>query len=205
MNSCRLLAGRSLRARRMRGEFRNQADRLEIGDRVVERLLVERLAVGVGAGIADQQGVAVGRGLGDALAADGAGGGADIVDDDRLSEQFAHLQRLDARAHVDAAAGRERNHERDRPRRPVLRRRGCGKGGQYGKAGDRGPGHASSELSGRTLARRRPGIKGIRCRRSTRGSTEGNQRTPSDPAIPRALLKVRHRIGLCLMKRLVRR
>ena len=57
-------------------------------DRIVGLLLVERLAVDVGAAVADQEGVAVGRGLGDAAAADGAGRGADVFDHDGLAERF---------------------------------------------------------------------------------------------------------------------
>ena len=149
MNSCRLLAGQILAGQQDARRLRNQADRLEIGHRIVERPLVERLAVGVGAGIADQHRVAVGRGLGDALAADGAGRGADIVDHDRLAEDLAHMLRLDARAHVDAATGGERNHERDRPGRPILRA-GCGGKGDQCRPG----GNHRSEHGGLLVARK---------------------------------------------------
>ena len=60
----------------MRGRFGHESDRREVGDGVVGRLLAQALAVGVRAGIAHQEQVAVGIGLGDALRADGAGGGA---------------------------------------------------------------------------------------------------------------------------------
>ncbi len=74
--------------------FRNQPDQLEIPGGVVGRLLVERLAVGVRAGVADQQRVSVRRRLGDAGAADRAGRGTDILHDDGLPEHFAKRHRL---------------------------------------------------------------------------------------------------------------
>ena len=94
--------------------FRDHPDRLEVLGRVVGLLLVERLAVGVGAGVADQERVAVGRRLGDAAAADGAGRGADVLHHDGLAEDLAEHQRLQPRAGVDAAARRERHDQRDR-------------------------------------------------------------------------------------------
>ncbi len=75
----------------------------------------------MGADIADLERVAVGGRLGDARAARHAGGGPDILDDDGLAEQFAHALRLDAGAHVDAAAGRERNHQGHGAGRKILR------------------------------------------------------------------------------------
>ncbi len=116
------VVGRQALARDQRTRrFRHQADRLEVGDRVVERLLIERLIVGLGAGIADENRVAVGRRLCDALAAGHAGRGSDVLHDDRLPQQLAHALGLDARVEVDAATGGEGHDERDRPCRPVLR------------------------------------------------------------------------------------
>ena len=111
------------------------------------------------AGIADQERVAVGGRLGDARAADHAGGGGDVLDHDRLPEQLAHALRLDARADIDAATGGKRNDERDRPRRPILR------GGVRAKRdnhcrGDHQPVHAHLPLAP-TLARRTDGIKSV--------------------------------------------
>jgi hypothetical protein len=103
--------------------FGCQPDRLEIRDRIVERFLVETLVEGVRAAVADEERIAVWRGLGDAGAAGHARRGADVLDHHRLPEEFAHAQRLDARADVDPAAGGERNDQRDRPRRPLLRAR----------------------------------------------------------------------------------
>src|SRR5262249_59296426 len=50
-----------------------------------------------------------------------------------LPEQLAHVLRLDAPAGVDAAAGGERDHQRDGAVRPVLGERGAGKGAQGGR------------------------------------------------------------------------
>ena len=113
----RQILARDEDARRLGGE----ADRREIAGRVIKRLLVERLVIGVGAGVADEEGIAVRRRLRDAHAARHAGGGADVLDHDRLSQELAHVLRLDARAGVDAASGRERHDERDGPCRPGLR------------------------------------------------------------------------------------
>jgi len=80
----------------------------------------------VGAGVADEKGVAVGCGARHAQASRHAGGGADVLDHDRLSEQLGEALGLDARARVDAAARSERHHERERPRGPRLGRGDAG-------------------------------------------------------------------------------
>src|SRR5205085_7980579 len=69
-------------------------------------------------------------------AADRAGGGADVLGHDGLTQQLAHALRLDAHAHIEPAAGRERHDQRDRPVGIVLRLR-CGGEAQkdYERAG----------------------------------------------------------------------
>ena len=97
-----------------RRDFGNQRDRREIGRRVVERPLVERLVLGVGADRAELDRVAVRRRLGDAQAAGHAAGAADIFDDDLLAEHFAHALPDHAAEHVGRAAGGERDDHGDR-------------------------------------------------------------------------------------------
>jgi hypothetical protein len=112
----------------------------------------------MGAGIADQERVAVGRRLGHALAAGHAGRRADILHDDGLAEQLAHSLRLDACAHVDAAAGRKWNHQGHRSGRPILSGGVRRQRKQYRRSGDHRPVHVVL-LVRRTLALIIGGIK----------------------------------------------
>ncbi len=100
-------------------------------DGAVERLLVQCLALGVGADRAEHQGVAIGRGIGDPLGAGHAAGAADVLDHDLLAENLAHARCHDAAEHVGRAAGRERNDHRDRLGRIALRRCGARERQQY--------------------------------------------------------------------------
>ena len=102
----------------------DESERGEIGERVVRRLLVERLAPGMGAAVAEHELVAVGRSLRDAQRANGAARSARILYDDLLTELFAQALRQDAPGNIARPAGGERHHERERPARP-LRRRGA--------------------------------------------------------------------------------
>ena len=112
----------------------DQRHRREVGHRVVERLLVERLALRLGADGAEQHGVAVGPGVGHAPAAGLAAGAADVLDDHVLAEHFAHARRHDAAEHVGRAAGGEGDDHGQRMGRIVLRR---GRTGEREKAGQR--------------------------------------------------------------------
>ena len=109
------------------GRGRDQADRIEVLARVVAEVLQQaRRGPDRRAG-GHQDGVAVGRALGDRARRDRAAGAAAIVDDDLLAERLAHLVGDAARRGAGAAAGRERNDERDRARRigpaqPQVRR-----------------------------------------------------------------------------------
>jgi hypothetical protein len=76
-------------------------------------------------GIADQQGVAVRRGLRRHAGADDGAGSAAVVHDDRHPEALRHFRRDHARDHVGAAARRERN---DEPYRLGRIRGGCRRG-----------------------------------------------------------------------------
>ena len=99
----------------------DQADRRKILARIVADILVERRPDRERAGIAEQQRVAVRIALRHGLGADRAAGAGPIVDHNFFTEQFAHLVG-DAAAHDrGAATRRERNHQRDRPVRKILR------------------------------------------------------------------------------------
>ena len=147
--------------------FRYQSDRLEIGRGIVEWLLVEALVEGVGAGVADQEGVAVGRRLGHTLAAGHAGRRADVLHDDRLTEKLAHALRLDTGAHVDAAAGRKWDHEGHRSGRPILRGGVRRERKQYRRSGDHRPVHVVLLVSPDSRAHHGPD-QGLLCRGGAR-------------------------------------
>ena len=115
------------------------------------------------AGVADQERISVGRRLGDARAAGHAGRRAHVLDHDRLPEKLAHALRLDARAHVDAAAGSEGNDERDRARGPFLRGGVTADGNHHRRSGDHHPAHARLLLAPDIRAHRRRD-QGRRCR-----------------------------------------
>ena len=59
-----------------------------------------------------------------------------VLHDDRLTERFRQIVRDRAAEKVHDAAGRERDHQRDRPRRPILGRRRTRGGAQHGRDGD---------------------------------------------------------------------
>ena len=67
------------------------------------------------------EGMAVVRRLGDARRAGGAAGAGDVLDHHRLAEAVGDGSPDNAAEHVGLATGRERNHERDGPSRPILR------------------------------------------------------------------------------------
>ena len=79
-----------------------------------------------------QQGVAVGLRLGDAVGAERAAGPGDILDDDLLPQHRAHRLRHQARDRVGRPAGREGNHDRDDLGGVVLGL-GAGPGQQHGE------------------------------------------------------------------------
>ena len=111
----------------------DERDRREIVDGAVERLLIQRLALGVGADGPEHHGVAVGRGIGHASGAGHAAGAADVLDHDLLAENLAHARRHDAAEHVGRAAGRERNDHRHRLGRIALSLSHARKAEQYAK------------------------------------------------------------------------
>src|SRR5262249_17422483 len=82
--------------------------------------------------LADVDGVAVGRRTRDAPDRDAAAGTANVLDDDRLTQQRPHLLGHDARGDIGRAARRERYDEGDLTRRVGLRLR-AGDAGNTGK------------------------------------------------------------------------
>jgi hypothetical protein len=101
------------------GEERN---RLKVLHHVV--LQIERRAVEhVRAGMTDRQCVAVGRRARDPANAQAAACPSHVLDHDGLAERTLHVLDEHTRQWIGRAAGRERHHEGDRPRRIGLRPR----------------------------------------------------------------------------------
>src|SRR5712691_9007506 len=129
------------------------ADRREVLARIVADIAIEARPDRQRAGISQQDGGAVGRAFRHRASSDRAAGAAAVVDDDRLAERLAHLVRDDPPDDGGAAAGRERDNERDRPVRIVLRGRGrrrhAGPGGERRRKQDvtQSAGHGHSCLS----------------------------------------------------------
>ena len=106
--------------RRRRGD---QSERREILARIVADVLVEVRAGGQRRGIAEDNGIAVRSGMGDLARADrAAAAGIAALDHDLLAECGAHLVGDRARHDVVGAARRQRNDQRDRPVRIIVRR-----------------------------------------------------------------------------------
>ena len=82
--------------------------------------------------MADHQGVAVGRRLGDRACADGAGRPAAVFDDELLAERAPHVLAQQPRKNVIAAARRERHHDGNGTRGVRLRLRRAGQGREHG-------------------------------------------------------------------------
>ena len=108
----------------------DQADGGEILARVVARIGIEARIDRERAGIGQQNCVSVGGAARHRAGRDGAAGAAAIVHHDLLAERLAHPVRHHAAERIIAAAGRERHHHGDRPRRIGLgkRRGGCERG-----------------------------------------------------------------------------
>ena len=123
MNSLRSFAGSDVIDDQHRRKARDQRDRREVLEPVIRQVLADHGAHHAGDGVIEQR-VAVGRGAHDRVDADGAAGAALVLHHHLLAEHVGELLRGHARGEIDAAAGRQRNDELDRPRRiAVLRRR----------------------------------------------------------------------------------
>ena len=102
---------------------RDQRDRHEILERIVGELAVEERIHHQRAVDRHQQRVAVGRRLRHRLGADDGVRSRPVVDDDLLAQILAHLLADEPAEEIGGPAGRERDHQRDLPRRIGLRRR----------------------------------------------------------------------------------
>ena len=87
---------------------------------------IDRVSGGIGAGIADRDGVAVRLSTRGTRQRGRAAGAGDILDHDRLPEARAHLLGDGARDDIGGTAGRERHDHGDRAFRIVLCERGAG-------------------------------------------------------------------------------
>ncbi|MNK86304.1 hypothetical protein D3C87_1062120 [compost metagenome] len=103
-------------------------DRQQIAAGLVARIGVEKLIDGQDARGAEQQRLAIGRGLGHHGGADIAARARAVLDDDRLLERNRQALGQQASDHVGRSAGREGHDQRDRTLR--IRRIGgaCGRG-----------------------------------------------------------------------------
>jgi hypothetical protein len=104
---------------------RDQRNRLEVGQRVALQR-VNGAGDHVGEPAAEAERIAVRRRARDPPHADAAAGAArHIFDHHRLTQRHAHAVGDDAADRIEGAAGRERNDDRDWPRRINLRRGGA--------------------------------------------------------------------------------
>jgi hypothetical protein len=102
-------------------ESRRQRDRRKILLRIVGELLVKRRIGRKGRDVAQQDGVAVGRRLGDELGADICRRARLVLDHDRLADDVRHFGADQACEEVGSSAGRVRDHQMDGLRRIGLR------------------------------------------------------------------------------------
>ncbi|MNT28488.1 hypothetical protein D3C72_1641790 [compost metagenome] len=117
------------------GVERGLRDRLEILDRVVAHVLVERGVDAVRTRDAQHQGVAIGRGARHVFRADVTARARLVFDDDGLAPLLGQAFGHQARGDVGGTAGREGHHDSDRARGKVVRALCKGRrGGQSGGA-----------------------------------------------------------------------
>ncbi|MNQ81412.1 hypothetical protein D3C85_964340 [compost metagenome] len=117
------------------GQVADTDDGREAGFRVVALLLVQADIDGQRAGGAEQDGVAVGLGVGHVLGADVAAGAAAVLDDDVLLERLSEFFGQAARQGVGGAARRKGHDQRDgaNGRVGVRSERGSRDGGGRGR------------------------------------------------------------------------
>src|SRR5690242_7059383 len=101
-------------------DLSDEDDRCEIVHCVVERVLIQRLALRMRADGAEHELIAIRRGLGDTLRTGHPTGTADVLYDDLLTKHLTHMSRDDAAKHVCGASCGERNDHCHWPRRKVL-------------------------------------------------------------------------------------
>ena len=141
----------------------HQRQRDQVGHRVVGKILVERDVDRHGRARRHHQRVAVRRRLGDRARRDDAAGARPVLDHEGLAEPLLELLPEHAGEDVGAAAGRERNHDGDRPRRIIL---GGGRmeGAQRPARSDAKHLEQAHEDSSRPFA---PSRAAVRCRASS--------------------------------------
>ncbi len=120
----------------------DQPDGREVFARIVAGMHVKAGIDRDGAGMAEQQRIAVGRGMGDKAGAECAAGAAAVVDDYLLFEGVRQLGGHHTRHGVHAAARRIGHHQRDDAVR-IIGGMGAARRGQ--NAGERGDG-ANNEI-----------------------------------------------------------
>ena len=111
----------------------DERDRGEICRRIVQGLLIETLALGMGTDRTQHERVAVGRRIGDPLRPGHAAGAAHVLDHYLLAHDLAHALRNDAAQHIGRAARRERNDHAQRLAGIILGRRRPAEGEQDAK------------------------------------------------------------------------
>ena len=123
---------RQLRRHRQRiGHDADHRDRREILDRIVDQLGVDDGVGDVRGGRRHAERVAVGRGLGDRIGADGAAGAGAVLDHDGLPEPFAELGGDQPSDHVDRRPRRQRDNHADLPAGPCILGAGVGDDGKH--------------------------------------------------------------------------
>src|SRR5215471_15890991 len=105
MNSCKLSAGKSLRATNTKDSIRKERHRREIRSGVVKWCLVEPLALGEGPDVSDNELIAVRCGLGHTASTDHATRPGDIFHHNGLPKVAANSISDDASYGVARAAG----------------------------------------------------------------------------------------------------
>ena len=172
------LVGRGRVDREHAGRVGERGDRRKVALDVVGQLLEQRRVDGDLAERRDEEGVAVGRRLGDGRHPDEAVAAGPVLDDHLLAPRFRELLPDDARGDVGDPARRERDHEADRLGGPGLRG-GGGEGGEEGAGDEADEGHAVApsvdppahvvlpeKVTAQTLPYRGRRGQGIRCRGS---------------------------------------
>ena len=122
ISSPRLRVGTRGMARHHVGRGGDQRDRGQILV-VVERQVRQQARIDRVGIEHDQPGIAVGRRLRHRGAAGAAGGAGAVLDHDRHAQPLSQAGLRQPRHRIDRAAGRERNDDPDRARRPALRLR----------------------------------------------------------------------------------
>jgi len=102
----------------------DEAHHVEVAHQVEGKLRVERGIDGAGAGRAERDRIAVGRGARHRFRGEIASGARAVLDDESLAEGLGEARAVGARDDVVRAAGGESDHDAHGPRRVGLRERG---------------------------------------------------------------------------------